>query len=343
MAPVKNRTAVVELHMKGIRNFKICRLLNLTKQKVSRIVTRFHEVGDLNDRPRSGRPRTVDTPAVRKVIRERIRRNPRRSMRKMAVEIGVDEKSVRNIVKGRLGLRPYKFQKSHWLTDKMKAVRLERCRMLLHRHGDLDFSTILFSDEKVFTVEQKFNSQNDRLLVPNISAANSAGRFVSRSSHPAALMVWAGITSDGKTPLIFIPQGVKINKDNYIQQVLEAVVEPWACTHFGNKKWTFQQDSAPAHAAKMTQAWCQSHFPDFITSKEWPSNSPDLNPLDYSIWSILEAKISSSRYKNLDGLKAALLKAWKEIDVETLRVVVSGFRRRLTACVKAKGGHFENC
>ena len=57
---------------------------------------------------------------------------------------------------------------------------------------------------------------------------------------------------------------------------------------YGNKvysnDWTFQQDNARPHIQHLTQKWCCNHFPSFIDKDHWPSNSPDLNPLDYSIW-----------------------------------------------------------
>ena len=33
------------------------------------------------------------------------------------------------------------------------------------------------------------------------------------------------------------------------------------------------------------------NVPSFILKKEWPSSLPNLNPLDYSIWSILMKKV----------------------------------------------------
>jgi len=51
----------------------------------------------------------------------------------------------------------------------------------------------------------------------------------------------------------------------------------------------FQQDGAPAHTAHSAQNWLWADCSDFIT-KDWPPNSPDLNPLDYHVWgAMLEA------------------------------------------------------
>ena len=33
-----------------------------------------------------------------------------------------------------------------------------------------------------------------------------------------------------------------------------------------------------------TQNWLWADCPDFIANDQWPSNSPDLNPLDYHVW-----------------------------------------------------------
>jgi len=59
-------------------------------------------------------------------------------------------------------------------------------------------------------------------------------------------------------------------------------------TVFGGQEWVFQQDSAPAHKAKTTQKWLQRSVLAFVTAEDWPSGSPDLNPLDYKLWAVLE-------------------------------------------------------
>lgn len=100
-------------------------------------------------------------------------------------------------------------------------------------------------------------------------------------------------------------------------------------------------DWAPAHGAKATKALCEKLFPKTLTKEEWPSNSPDLNPIDYSIWSILSSKVSSIRHKSVESLKTALQKAWDEIPVEQLAAIVDQFPKRLKACISNGGGHIE--
>ncbi|KAI6656193.1 hypothetical protein LOD99_1526 [Oopsacas minuta] len=72
--------------------------------------------------------------------------------------------------------------------------------------------------------------------------------------------------------------------------VLEPVLKNIGRDMFGGTSFVFQQDGAPAHTSNVTQSWLHDNFPGFITKEEWPPYSPDLNPMDYSVWSILETK-----------------------------------------------------
>nr|CDJ91071.1 Hypothetical protein CBG17465 [Haemonchus contortus] len=153
-------------------------------------------------------------------------------------------------------------------------------------------------------------------------------------------MVWAGVCASAKTPLIFVDPGVKTDKD-FLKTILEDALLPWANSCFNGHPWTFQQDSAPAHKAKVVQAWCKSELPDFISAGEWPASSPDLNPLDHNLWSYLESKACVTPHPNLGSLKAALIREWDEIDDVVLRPVVDAFPKRLRAVVRAKDGRIK--
>lgn len=332
------RSAIVELFRQKKRQCEIARLLGVSKMMVSRTVRRFEELGHDGRRPGSGRKRTANTSFNRQLIKKRVQRNPRVSLRKIARETGISDRSVRRIAKDELNLKPYKLQKVQLLTDDNKRIRLERCRQLKRRAAGQRWERILFTDEKLFTVEQAHNHQNDRIWS---AEAPGTSAIIEHRQNPASVMVWGGICASGKTPLVFVEQGVKINQEVYRRDILESVVLPWAQQHFGNANWTFQQDSAPAHRAKTTQNWCKAHFPDFITSTEWPPYSPDLNPMDYSVWSILEARACATRHKTLESLKRSLLREWDRLSPEDLRPIAENFKSRLALCIAAKGSHFE--
>ncbi len=61
-----------------------------------------------------------------------------------------------------------------------------------------------------------------------------------------------------------------------------------------NAKYVWQQDSAPAHKAKVVQDWCKSNLKDFWPANIWPPSSPDCAVLDFAIWGIVEREACST-------------------------------------------------
>jgi hypothetical protein len=84
----------------------------------------------------------------------------------------------------------------------------------------------------------------------------------------------------------------------------------------------------------------QSPFFDLICG--WPPYSPDLNPMDYSVWSILEAMACAKPQRSLEPLKQSLLRDWDRISAEKVWCVAENFTRRLKLCIRAKGSHLQN-
>uniref|UniRef100_A0A914D785 Transposase n=1 Tax=Acrobeloides nanus TaxID=290746 RepID=A0A914D785_9BILA len=79
------------------------------------------------------------------------------------------------------------------------------------------------------------------------------------------------------------------------------------------------------------------NVPDFITVLEWPPYSPDLNPLDYSIWGYFESIACAKPHESVKSLKKAIKKAWDEM----VKRVVNSWSGRLQTCVDAEGGYIE--
>jgi len=338
---MSQREAIIQLHCAGKTNPEIVKVLKAPKSTVRDAVKRYQELGTTGDRPRCGRPRTARTPTKIKCIRERIRRNPKRSMRKIAKSLDIDEKSVRTIVKEDLKLSPFKMTNRQQLTDLQKQKRLDRSKILLNAMKDgTQAGEIVFSDEKMFTVEAKFNSQNDRILAKSADSIPPSIKTVFRRQKPASVMVWAAISESWRSPLIFVKEGAKINAKSYIEDILTPVQVEMK-KHFKDRPFTFQQDGAPSHTANKTQDWCERHFPAFWRKELWPPSSPDLNPLDFCVWSILEKEACATAHDSTETLKKSLARQWAKIPQETFRAAVKSFRGRLERVIAAKGGHIE--
>ena len=87
---------------------------------------------------------------------------------------------------------------------------------------------------------------------------------VMKTKFLATVMVFGVVSSEGyiMPPHIF-EVGLKVNTKEYLD-VLKSVVIPWCNQVAGGRPWVWQQDSAPAHKSKETQAWLQKECYDFV-------------------------------------------------------------------------------
>lgn len=88
----------------------------MPKLTVSYTIKRFKELKHDGDRPGRVRIHTVNTSRNRKVIKKRVQRNLRISMRKVAREMNINRKTERLMVRVELGLRPFKLKAAQKLT-----------------------------------------------------------------------------------------------------------------------------------------------------------------------------------------------------------------------------------
>ncbi|RVE54275.1 hypothetical protein evm_001102 [Chilo suppressalis] len=79
-------------------------------------------------------------------------------------------------------------------------LRLKRCRALLKRYAEKKYQEILFSDEKVFTVEESYNKQNDKMYAHSSEEASNRIPRVQRGHFPSSLMVWHWVFQQDSSP-----------------------------------------------------------------------------------------------------------------------------------------------
>jgi len=98
------------------------------------------------------------------------------------------------------------------------------------------------------------------------------------------------------------PQKTKVNPKTYID-FLKTSLLPECRRLYPDNDLVFLQDSTPSHRAKATQNFLQDNTADFISSQEWTPHSPDLNPLDYSVWDILQELVYEGRCEPFANFK----------------------------------------
>ena len=114
------------------------------------------------------------------------------------------------------------------------------------------------------------------------------------------------------------------------------------CASWPRTNFLFQQDGAPAHRARDIVAFLERETPHFTPPTLWPPNSQDLNPVDYSIWCVLQENVYHSRITDLEELKTRLIDEWAQLDQSIVDAAIGQWRCHLHACVCARGAHFEH-
>ena len=75
---------------------------------------------------------------------------------------------------------------------------------------------------------------------------------------------------------------------------------------------------------------------------EWPANSPDLNPLDFTFWGQAMAKVWKEKPKTIQELKNVVENFFSSLDSDFIKKCVLNIKKRAELCLQEDGGHFEH-
>ena len=256
--------------------------------------------------------------------------------------------------------KPFKYSLVQKLLPSHHRQRKNFCRWLLDKPENFA-DKVLWSDEKWWVLHHRPNRQNDRYW-----AAHNPHQFVECNVQgDVKAMSWVGIM-DGKVVSVywFVDEdgdNVAVNQQRYLKMLKDEVV-PKVHQEFGldlSEYW-FQQDGATCHTTKNVLNFLKSKFQTRIISRNadkqnrggfnWPSRSPDLNPLDFWFWSHVQKIVKEKcRVNNvfvqpdsIQDIMHLVEEASNELTSDVIRKSCRNIRKRAQMCLAQRGKHFQH-
>ena len=323
---------------------------NWALRNVGYLLKKIHETGDIKRREGSGRPKSSKAESNINAVKELIssqedKPGTHATPNEISKMMDIPRTSIRRINAEDLKLQPFKKIKGQRTDTRTNEKRIERCPNLLRVFTKQVLETAFFSDEKIFKVIQLLNVQNDRTYVSSAdkkSTIENKRLYVERSGFPISLMVSVAVSNVGKSSIFFIKPGEKVNGAYYRKKLLASMI-PEMDRLTGYQPYVFIQDGARSYTANETVRFSnQQRYLTLLQPNMWPPNSPDLNPVDYCVWSALERNVyRGRRFENTIELKESILQEWEALPQAVINNAIDGFRSRVRLEIVENGQHIE--
>lgn len=308
-----------------------------------RLYRKFLTTGTVNDKPRSGRPKTAFTDENLETVAFHFTEHPRTSQRHSARQLQMKRSSLQRLMKA-VQFKPYRPRVLQQLSEDDFDRRLEFCELFLARlavEPDLP-ERILWTDEAQFKINGLVNRHNSVYW-----STDNPRIIVTQELNSPGIHVWAGICHRGIIGPYFMHE--TMNADRYCDMLMEVVLpelqnspafQPW-----NNLIW--QQDGAPAHYALRSRALLDEHFNEWIGRRgtwEWPARTCDMTCMDFAVWGMIREKVYVTRPENLDHLQNLIENAFTELnqDRRLISRICYSVTTRVNSCYDVNGSHFEH-
>ena len=109
-----------------------------------------------------------------------------------------------------------------------------------------------------------------------------------------------------------------------------------------NQPYVFMQDGARSHTANETVRFLnQQQYLTLLHPNMWPPNSPDLNPVDYCVFTLERNVYRGRRFENTIELKKAILQELEALPQAVINNAIDGFRSRVRLVIAESGQRIE--
>ncbi len=146
----------------------------------------------------------------------------------------------------------------------------------------------------------------------------------------SSLMLWGCFSAAGTEGLVRVEE--MLNAPKYWDRLNENPVQSIQKLRLG-RRFIFQQDNDPKHTAKITKNWLRDNSVNVL---EWPSQSPDLNPIEH-LWRDLKMAVHQCSPSNLMELERSWKEECEKLPKNRCAKHVASYSKRLEAVIGAKG------
>jgi transposase len=319
----EERERIVEFANKGYNSVQIYNKLKFpSERQIRRIVKQAFEQGNVVKKKRAGRPKKTSAKQDL-TIAVVTKQNRRLSSRKIAHivmkehGINVSAKTVFNRIK-LSGAKRIRLKGKPILTKAHKIARYD----FAVKHKRANWDLYIFSDEVSI---QLFGNEVHVWSWPNEQLVYE------KPKKSPSRMFWACFDSNGVSKLIEVSG--RINSAKYCK-ILEDGLLPFLQEN-SRKNHFFIQDNAPVHKSYETMDWMKKQK---IRVVDWPSNSPDLNPIE-NLWSTLKSRIQQRSPENMTQVVQYAKEEWEKLPASMLKTLSDSMVSRLKIVRKNGGEH----
>ncbi|KAI7959561.1 hypothetical protein MJO28_003352, partial [Puccinia striiformis f. sp. tritici] len=260
------------------------------------------ERGTVETTKRPGRPRITTDRDLRE-LKDVLESNQKAKLSELSdmIQTQVCTQTLRKRIRD-LGYNSRVAVKKPYVNDKQK----KNCLTFAREHSSWTSSFEIGKNSELVRVwRTKQKKYNLECLEPTFKSGRSS------------TMVWGAFFGITKTPLVFIPPSQRKAAD-FIRNLYKPGPGSFSTTS--------------AHGR-----WCSAEAKiDKIPN--WPSQSPDLNPIE-NVWKVLKTNVQNFYHpRSVDEMHEALRQAWDDFPSSSLIHIIDAMPSRMQAVIEAEGG-----
>ncbi|GFS87285.1 transposable element Tcb2 transposase [Trichonephila clavipes] len=214
------------------------------------------------------------------------------------------------------------------LTPPHRRRRSLWCRE--HRNWrDNEWGRVLFTDESRFSL----SSDSHRILIwRERGSRNHPSNIIERDRYGGrGVLVWGGIMLGSRTDLHIFDAG-SVNGTRYCNEILLPYVRLFRGAM--GLQFLFMDDNAPCHRTVAAEQLLES---EDIERMDWPTRSPDLNPIEH-VWDFLGRRLAARTLPpvTIRELRLALQDEWAAMPQQLIDTLILSMGRRCETCLAVR-------